>query len=136
MYGDQTHRYGKKRHNAGGTDLPVRESEDLTMKEFQLQTPYGFEVRCSLEIIPEQHHIQVYDWDEENGWEPWATATVQIGGLNENEVAIKNYSENEGILEALVDLGVIDPPHRRVASGFVMIDICRMNWDKIAEYSW
>ena len=61
------------------------------MKEFQLQTPYGFEVRCSLEIIPEQHHIQVYDWDEENGWEPWATATVQIGGLGKNEVAIKNY---------------------------------------------
>ena len=83
------------------------------MKEFQLQTPYGFEVRCSLEIIPEQHHIQVYDWDEENGWEPWATATVQIGGLGENEVAIKNYSENKGILEALVGLGVINPPHRR-----------------------
>lgn len=59
------------------------------MKEFQLRTSYGSEVRCSLEIIPEQHHIQVYDWDEENGWEPWATATVQIGGLNENEVAIK-----------------------------------------------
>ena len=106
------------------------------MKEFQLQTPYGFEVRCSLEIIPEQHHIQVYEWDEENGWEPWATATVQIGGLGENEVAIKNYSENKGILEALVGLGVINPPHRRVASGFVMIDICRMNRDKIAEYSW
>ena len=106
------------------------------MKEFQLRTSYGSEVRCCLEIIPRLHHIQVYAWDEENGWEPWATATVQIGGLNENEVAIKNYSENEGILEALVDLGVIDPPHRRVASGFVMIDICRMNRDKIAEYSW
>ena len=71
------------------------------MKEFQLRTSYGSEVRCCLEIIPRLHHIQVYAWDEENGWEPWATATVQIGGLNENEVAIKNYSENEGILEAL-----------------------------------
>lgn len=59
------------------------------MKEFQLRTSYGSEVRCCLEIIPRLHHIQVYAWDEENGWEPWATATVQIGGLNENEVAIK-----------------------------------------------
>ena len=64
------------------------------MKEFQLRTSYGSEVRCCLEIIP------------------------------------------KGILEALVGLGVINPPHRRVASGFVMIDICRMNRDKIAEYSW
>ena len=44
-------------------------------------------------------------------------------------------NRTEGILEALVGLGVINPPHRRVASGFVMIDICRMNRDKIAEYS-
>lgn len=51
-------------------------------------------------------------------------------------MAIKNYSENEGILDLLIGLGVIEPPHRRVASGFVMIDICNMNRSKLEEYSY
>ena len=49
---------------------------------------------------------------------------------------IKNYSENEGILDLLIGLGVIEPPHRRIASGFVMIDICNMNRSKLEEYSY
>lgn len=57
---------------------------------------------------------------------PYMSVTVNIEGLDENEVAIKNYSENEGILAVLVDEGIVKPPHRHVKSGFVLIPICEL----------
>ena len=42
------------------------------------------------------------------------------------EVAIKNYSENEGILKSLIKAGIVAPPHRDVPSGFVFIPICKL----------
>ncbi len=57
---------------------------------------------------------------------PYMSVTVNVDGLDENEVAIKNYSENEGILDVLVDEGIVKPPHRHVKSGFVLIPICEL----------
>lgn len=57
---------------------------------------------------------------------PYMCATVNVDGLQENEVAIKNYSENEGILDVLVDEGIVKPPHRHIKSGFVIIPICEL----------
>ena len=57
---------------------------------------------------------------------PYMCATVNVDGLKENEVAIKNYSENEGILAVLIREGIIQPPHRYVNSGFVKIPICEL----------
>ena len=42
----------------------------------------------------------------------------------EAEIAIKDYSECEGVLDALVAAGAVTPPHRFVASGHVEIPIC------------
>lgn len=42
------------------------------------------------------------------------------------EVAIKNYSENEGILDDLIKEGIVAKPHRKIRSGFVEIPICRL----------
>lgn len=55
---------------------------------------------------------------------PVATATLNIKGLKDNEVAIKNYSENEGILEVLVDAGIVSAPIRYENSGYVKIPVC------------
>ena len=58
---------------------------------------------------------------------PWAVASVAIQEpLQPDEVAIKNYSENRGILDTLLEAGIIDPPHREVSSGFVTIPICKL----------
>lgn len=57
---------------------------------------------------------------------PYMSVTVNVDGLDENEVAIKNYSENEGILDVLVNEGIVKPPHRHVKSGFVLIPICEL----------
>lgn len=43
-----------------------------------------------------------------------ATATSWIPGLKVGEVAIKDYSENKGMLAALLDAGIILEPHRDV----------------------
>jgi hypothetical protein len=57
---------------------------------------------------------------------PFATATVNLSGLTKDEVAIKNYSENEGVLNFLLENEIIELPHRFVQSGFVNIPVCRL----------
>lgn len=63
--------------------------------------------------------------DAEDGG-PVATATVWLDGLAPDEVAIKNYSENEGMMGALMGANVITAPHREIHSGFVDIPVCRL----------
>jgi len=60
--------------------------------------------------------------------EPFATATVNLPEINlaQNEIAIKNYSENEGILQVLIDAGVIGKPKYEIQSGFVSIPVCEL----------
>jgi len=48
---------------------------------------------------------------------------VEIG---ENETAIKDWSENEGILDILVDAGVISEPIYYIESGFVQVPVCNI----------
>lgn len=64
--------------------------------------------------------------DAEDG-EPVAVATVHMPdlALAADEVVIKDYSENEGMLECLVAADVISPPLRDVESGYVTLHICR-----------
>lgn len=57
---------------------------------------------------------------------PVANCCVNLPGLADDEVAIKNYSENEGILDALLEAKVISEPVRFERSGFVNIPICKL----------
>lgn len=65
--------------------------------------------------------------DVEDG-QPIATATVNIPDepIEKNEVHIKNYSENQGITESLVEAGIINKPHRKFQQGFVQIEVCNL----------
>ena len=73
--------------------------------------------------------VSAVDVDDVYKGEPIATATVNIPemDLKENEVIIKDYSENEGMLEALVAAGIVVPTGRFVDSGFVTCPICILN---------
>lgn len=66
-------------------------------------------------------HVAIQVWQ---GEEPYATATVWVEGLQSGEVAIKDYSENTGMLERLLHDGIVRQPHRSVFSGFVRIPVC------------
>ena len=59
--------------------------------------------------------------------DPIAKATTNPGvNIPGGEVAVKSYSENEGMLEALIEAGVVEAPHRVAESGYVLIPICKL----------
>ena len=46
--------------------------------------------------------------------------------LCEYELAIKNYSENEGLLNWLIENGYVNKPHASYISGWVQVPVCKM----------
>jgi len=91
-------------------------------------SPYGGTYKLQLSFSKYgngQTKIQLYDVMDGM---PYATATVcaEDNLLKEDEVAIKNYSENEGILEALVDGGIVDHPHAFIQTDYVKIPVCKL----------
>jgi hypothetical protein len=66
--------------------------------------------------------------DVEDGM-PVAVATLNVDGLDLDEVAIKNYSENEGMYETLLENGIIHPKHRELSTGYVTVPVCRLTED-------
>ena len=68
--------------------------------------------------------IQLYDSSDGT---PYAIATTRIeGNLGEGEIAVKNWSENEGMLDFLIENKFVEKPHRFVSQGFVKIPICKL----------
>jgi hypothetical protein len=63
-----------------------------------------------------------------------ASVTINIDGLKKDEIAVKNYSENEGMLDLMLQLGIVLPAHRTARTGFVEVTIHRINEDVIKEY--
>lgn len=61
---------------------------------------------------------------------PIATATINLPDVEELDdhhlVAIKDYAENEGMLSALMEAGIISAPVGEVVSGFVAIPVCEL----------
>lgn len=82
--------------------------------------------------------------DAEDG-SPIATATVNLPDLpaEPNQVFVKDWSENEGMLNALVAAGVVKPTGQTVRSRFVEVPVCELQppfrevsqVDKLAERS-
>jgi len=66
--------------------------------------------------------------DSTTDGEEVAVASVNLPDieLEPDEICIKDYSENEGMLSALVTAGIVEKPHRFERSGFVTIPICRL----------
>jgi len=69
--------------------------------------------------------LQLYSVED---GQPYATASINLPeqDIKPDEVAIKDYSENEGILDAIVIAGLVETPHRFVRSGMVRIPVCRI----------
>jgi hypothetical protein len=64
--------------------------------------------------------------DAETG-EPYMTATATLGtNLKDKYVLIKNYSENSGILEALIEQGVIKDTGVMFPTGYVELHLCEL----------
>ena len=96
------------------------------------------EWKCSIDIYKYQNNDRMaieligYPGTEEEG-EPIAYATVNIPEyfLEENEIIIKSYSENEGMLDALEEAGVIKKTGKAVNTGYVFADIAEYIPEKL-----
>ena len=55
-----------------------------------------------------------------------ATANMPFEPLMKDEVIIKNYSENEGILEVLIAAKVISQPIRFASTGWTSSPVCKL----------
>jgi len=65
---------------------------------------------------------------------PFATATVNLINLPGHQVAIKNWSENEGMDEALIEAGIIKKDRLdETQSGFVVAPVYELTEEAIAE---
>jgi hypothetical protein len=60
--------------------------------------------------------------------DPIAVATVNLPDeeLNDNEVIIKDYSENKGMLQSLQSAGIVSEPLRYIKTGFVKCPVCTL----------
>ena len=63
---------------------------------------------------------------------PFMTISVNLKPLDKNLVAVKDYSENEGILQTLIDAGAIETTGQIIYSGFVACPVVRVS-PKIPE---
>ncbi len=94
-------------------------------------------VMCKTKYINEEVIVQKQAYDD-NGrialslvdleGAPMATATVNIPEvpLEDGEAFIKDYSENEGMLDFLINASIVEDTQKRVQSGFVEVAICKI----------
>lgn len=87
---------------------------------------WGEKVSGKISIDRDLKRIYITTEDEDVPGCPtmYAICTTQLPGIEKDEVAIKNWSENEGMLDLLLDEGIVMQPHRWVRSGFVNVPIC------------
>ena len=64
--------------------------------------------------------------DNAHTGEPFMVPSVNIvdANLKPGEIAIKNYSENEGILDVLVKAGIVSKPKYMVDAGYTSVPVC------------
>lgn len=60
--------------------------------------------------------------------EPYMTATTNMPHIfiKDNEIIIKDYSENEGIHKALVEQDIVGPKLYPARSGYIQATVCKL----------
>jgi hypothetical protein len=91
-------------------------------------SPYGEFFNISLVFGQYRNGQRAIEMIDEADGAPYAVATVALVDeqLSADEVAIKNWSENQGVLESLIENEIVSAPIRYVSSGFVQVPICKL----------
>ena len=89
---------------------------------------FGADTRVSARFERYQNGQLALELVETETGEAWCTATVALpAGLPDDLIAIKSWSENEGMPEILERAGLIEgQPVQSVRSGFVQIPVYRL----------
>jgi hypothetical protein len=108
------------------------------MKEFKLKSPITGETVSVVINLSKYDNgrtaIQLLEKDLDMGmYTPYAVATVNLSHvlLAENEVLIKDYSENEGMLDFLTKNNIVSFTPNGVQSGYVWVPVCILNDESV-----
>lgn len=105
------------------------------MKKFDMCLAYGFYTDCFLvqERFASNNALCLSVWNEEDG--PICTVNVNTDGVPDGAIAVKTWSENEGMEKAMQSIGLIGP----VPVGYAMYacdaPIYIVDDDVLEEYS-
>lgn len=64
-------------------------------------------------------------YETEDDYECITTCSVYLDGVKEDEIAIKDNNENEGMVNFLVENNILELPHREIQSGYVSFPVLR-----------
>lgn len=92
------------------------------MKNNEITITYSNK-KCFVEVMESEGDIFIELYSV-RGKKFQARASVVVGMLPPGHVAIKDYSENSGMLQLLLDAKIVDKPINYYRSGFVEIPIC------------
>src|SRR6478609_9120039 len=100
----------------------------MNMKTYQINLGYGEETVAIQYPKYGNGRTAIQLWAVEHGQivEPFLTATCNLpdAEIADDEVAVKDWSENEGVYKWLVENGLVSPAIRAVPTGFVEALIC------------
>jgi hypothetical protein len=96
------------------------------MCDMKFSGPYGeYEIDIKMSKYTNGQHRMDFI-DIEDGF-PVLVASVSIQeNISSDEIAIKDYSENEGVLKFLMEKGIVSSPLKYFNSGFVRIPLCKL----------
>lgn len=96
----------------------------MKTKEYNNVEFQGFTCKVQIEEYQNNGRKAITLIDVED-YSPVATATINMPDvhLGPNEVIVKNYSENDGMLQALVDAGIVKHTGK-LASAYLSTPIC------------
>jgi hypothetical protein len=98
------------------------------MNTYPFESQFGDKYNLSVSVRKHPNGQSRIDLIDSEDGSPYATATVSVPDqfFEEDEVFVKNYSENIGVLTFLVTNNIVHPPHRQIGSGYVNIPVCRL----------
>ena len=102
------------------------------MKVFKL-TAHGQSYNVTVKLGKYSNGRVAIHLDDANEGYPYATASVNVDHvlLADDEVLIKDYSENEGMLDFLVKNNIVTPTPNGVQSGFVWLPVVILNDESV-----
>jgi hypothetical protein len=107
------------------------------MKVFNFKSPFTGEDLSVMVNVRSYNNgrpaLELLEEDMTYGLTPYAVATVNLPDvlLQPNEVLIKDYAENEGILQFLIDNNIVVPTKNGVQSGYVWVPVCILNDESV-----
>ena len=117
--------------------------QETKYKTFEMQFPFAKYENCFFVISSYLYGgtaLMIYgncEDEDPDSPEPILDATVCVPSsepLPPSLAYIKDYGENSGVQKILEKLGFIKPLSEFVQSGYVTIELCELDLDRIREY--